>query len=104
MQEQRVVSRVGDGKLSIPLPESFNHHRVEVIVRTLDEDVKPPGPRGEPTDESPAPILTGDSVVDHFQPQTELGRRLIALRRAHVEAGGKLLSWDEIDGLGHGTR
>ncbi len=38
MQVQRVLSRVDEGPLSIQLPESFNHHRVEIIVLTLDED------------------------------------------------------------------
>jgi hypothetical protein len=38
MQVQRVLSRVDDGIVSIQLPASFNHHRVEVIVLTLDED------------------------------------------------------------------
>lgn len=41
--------------------------------------------------------LTGDRVVDHYQPRTDLGRKLIELRRAHVQQGGKLLSWEEID-------
>lgn len=38
MQVQPVLGRVDDGTLSIQLPESFNHRRVEVIVLTLDED------------------------------------------------------------------
>jgi hypothetical protein len=42
MQVQRVISRVDDGTLSIQLPESFNHHQVEVIVLTLDEDEPAP--------------------------------------------------------------
>ncbi len=42
MQVQRIVSRVDDGTLSIQLPESFNHHRVEVIVLTLDEEEPAP--------------------------------------------------------------
>lgn len=42
MQVQRIFSRVDDGTLSIPLPASFNHHRVEVIVLTLDEDEPTP--------------------------------------------------------------
>lgn len=41
--------------------------------------------------------LTGDAVVDSYQPRTELGRKLIERRRAYVKAGGKLLSWEEID-------
>lgn len=41
--------------------------------------------------------LLGDPLVDHYRPQTELGRRLIELWRAHILAGGKLLNWDELD-------
>lgn len=37
MQVQRLLSRVENGALSIRLPESFNHHQVEVIVLTMDE-------------------------------------------------------------------
>ena len=44
-----------------------------------------------------AEVPTGDAVVDTYQPRTELGRKLIELRRAYIQAGGKLLSWDEID-------
>lgn len=40
---------------------------------------------------------TGDAVVDSYQPRTELGRKLIELRRAHIRAGGQLLNWEEID-------
>jgi len=41
--------------------------------------------------------VTGDAVTDHYQPRTDLGRKLIALRRANVLEGGKLLSGDEFD-------
>ncbi|WP_295386120.1 hypothetical protein [uncultured Thiodictyon sp.] len=41
--------------------------------------------------------VTGDAVTDHYQPRTELGRKLIELRRAYVRGGGKLLSDDELD-------
>lgn len=40
---------------------------------------------------------TGDAVVDNYQPRTELGRKLIELRRAHIRASGQLLNWEEID-------
>lgn len=43
----------------------------------------------------PAPP-TGDALVDHYQPRTALGRRLLALRRAYLESGGRLLTQDEI--------
>ena len=42
-----------------------------------------------------APV--GDPLVDRYQPRTELGRQLIALRRAYIQSGGKLLSWEEIE-------
>jgi hypothetical protein len=41
--------------------------------------------------------VTGDPLVDHYQPRTELGRKLIELRRAYVQGGGKLLTWQELD-------
>ena len=41
--------------------------------------------------------LTGDPLLDNYQPRTEIGRLALAARRAYIEAGGKLLSWDEID-------
>lgn len=41
--------------------------------------------------------LVGDPVVDFYRPRSELGRKLIELRRAYVLGGGTLLSWDEID-------
>ena len=41
--------------------------------------------------------MTGDAVVDHYQPRTALGRDLLELRRAYILGGGKLLSWDELD-------
>jgi hypothetical protein len=41
--------------------------------------------------------LTGDSVVDNYRPRTELGCRLLALRRAFVTAGGQLLDGEALD-------
>lgn len=43
-----------------------------------------------------APFI-GDPVVDHYRPRTDLGRKLIALRRAYVIGGGRLLRGEEID-------
>jgi hypothetical protein len=42
-------------------------------------------------------VLTGDSVVDNYKPRTELGRKLLALRRAYVMSGGKLLDGEAMD-------
>lgn len=41
--------------------------------------------------------LTGDAVVDHYQPRTEIGRLALAARRAYIESGGKLLTVDDIN-------
>lgn len=41
--------------------------------------------------------LTGDAVLDHYQPRGEIGRLVLAARRAYIESGGKLLSADEIN-------
>ena len=41
--------------------------------------------------------LTGDPVVDNYRPRTELGRRLLALRRAYVTTGGQLLDGAALD-------
>lgn len=43
------------------------------------------------------PSITGDAVVDNYRPRTELGRKLIALRRAYVTTGGQLLNGDGLD-------
>ncbi|NEV62355.1 hypothetical protein [Thiorhodococcus minor] len=67
----------------------------------------PKRPRQEPLIESILPepsepatddgFIVGDAVVNVYQPRTELGRRLVELRRAHLLGGGKLLDWDEIE-------
>lgn len=38
-----------------------------------------------------------DTVAEAFKPKTEFGKRLLALRRAYVEKGGKLLDADALD-------
>ena len=40
----------------------------------------------------------GDAVVDNYHARTELGRKLIALRREYISGGGQLLGGDELDG------
>jgi hypothetical protein len=40
--------------------------------------------------------LRKDSLSD-YQPRTELGKRLLALRQAYVTSGGRLLSADALD-------
>ncbi len=41
--------------------------------------------------------MTGDAVVDNYRPRTELGRKLLTLRRAYVTSGGQLLDSDALD-------
>ncbi|AGX86946.1 hypothetical protein [Candidatus Symbiobacter mobilis] len=57
MQVQRVLSRVDNGPLVIPLPESFHHHRVEVIVLTLEEN------EPEPIQRQPHPDIAGQVKI-----------------------------------------
>lgn len=63
--------------------------RLRVVIEPIMDEA--------PTENEPSRALTGDAVVDGYQPRTELGRKLIELRRAYVEGGGKLMSWDEIN-------
>lgn len=41
--------------------------------------------------------IIDDPVVDSYNPQTELGKKLISIRRAYVISGGKLLDEEELD-------
>ncbi len=75
-------------------------HRVQMIALDLGQSATLsvlPMPEQQPLTQTDVQTLTGDEVVDHFQPQTDLGRKLIALRRAYVQGGGKLLSLDEVN-------
>jgi len=42
-------------------------------------------------------LLNDDAVVDHYQPRTEIGRLALAARQAYIQAGGKLLTANEIN-------
>jgi len=44
-----------------------------------------------------APLVQRDPVSETFQPKTELGKKLLALRRAYVAKGGLLLDADTFD-------
>ncbi len=44
-----------------------------------------------------APPVQHDPVSETFQPKTELGKKLLALRRAYVAKGGPLLDADTFD-------
>lgn len=61
-------------------------------LRTFAEDWNAPGM--EAYDALPS---MHDRVAESFKPKTELGRRLLALRRAYVEKGGALLDAEALD-------
>ena len=42
-------------------------------------------------------LVLQDPILAHYQPRTDIGHKLLALRRAYLESGGKLMTWDEID-------
>ena len=77
-------------KLNCNLPASLpTGCRLRVVIEPIMDEA--------PAEHEPTRTLTGDAVVDRYQPRTELGHKLIELRRAYVESGGKLMTWDEIN-------
>lgn len=62
--------------------------RLRVIIEPILEET--------PAQNEPIRALTGDALVDHYQPKTELGRLLIEARRAYIEGEGTLMTQDEI--------
>ena len=40
--------------------------------------------------------LPSDRLVDAYRPRTKIGRLALAARKAYIESGGKLLTFDEI--------
>lgn len=49
------------------------------------------------TETAEVPSILRDAVAEAFKPKTEFGKQLLALRRAYVEKGGKLLDADALD-------
>jgi hypothetical protein len=80
-----------DGQIRLlePLPDI---ERARVVVTLLPESMAP-----LKVTETPAATVTADPVVERFEPRSELGHKLLALRRKYVEGGGKLLTLDEIE-------
>lgn len=74
MQVQRVLSHVDEGPLSIQLPESFNHHRVEIIVLTLDEDEPTRGQRQPHPDIAGRVQIHGDILTSVTEQDWDLPR------------------------------
>ena len=66
--------------------------------RALPPAVLPPAATApeEATTATPVAPVTGDAVVDHYQPRTELGRDLLAIRRRAIARGLQLQSVDAI--------
>ena len=84
-------------RLLEPLPKDLQQARV---VITVLPDAPPKNNHLSAQNQCVTDVshreLTGDSVVDHYQPRTELGRTLIELRRAYIESGGTLMTQDEV--------
>ncbi len=59
---------------------------------TLPDEL-PAGSMVKVTVEAIAP----DDILKHYKPRTEIGRKLLAARRAYIEGGGMLMNWDEIN-------
>jgi hypothetical protein len=71
--------------------------RARVVVTLLPEPAALPPAAAEPLAAAPTETRTGDPVVDDYRPRTDLGRDLLARRRAYVRGGGKLIGWEEIE-------
>ncbi len=78
----------GQVRLLEPLP---GVERARVVITLLPESMVQ-----VKAAETPAATATADLVVERFEPRSALGHKLRALRRKYVEAGGKLLTADEI--------
>jgi hypothetical protein len=78
----------GQVRLLDPLP---GIERARVVVTLLPESMAP-----LKATETPAETPSAEPVVERFEPRSELGRTLLALRRKYVEGGGKLVTVDEI--------
>lgn len=61
-------------------------------LRAFAEDWDAPG-----MEAYDAPLIQRDPVSETFQPKTELGKKLLALRRAYVSKGGPLLDAETFD-------
>ncbi len=70
--------------------------RLRVVIEPILDEA--------PAENEPSWASTGNDVVDGYQPRTELGRRLMELRRAYPESDGNRMSWDEIDAEMHERR
>ena len=79
----------GQVRLLEPLP---GVERARVVITLLPESMVQ-----VKAAETPAATATADLVVERFEPRSALGHKLRALRRKDVEAGGKLLTVDEIE-------
>lgn len=76
-------------RLNCDLPASLpTGCRLRVVIEPILDEA--------PEENESSRALTGDAVVDHYQPRTELGRKLIELRRAYIAGGGTLMTQDEI--------
>jgi hypothetical protein len=77
-------------KRALSLPPDERARLAESLLGSMPEDTY-----SDPVERLTDPVIR-DPVLDHYRPQTEIGRMLLALRRAYLERGGKLMTQDEI--------
>jgi hypothetical protein len=77
--------------------------KARVVVTVLPDPQTPlperetlSGPPAATTMAAPVEPPAADALIEHYQPRTELGRKLIELRQAYLASGGKLMTQDEI--------
>lgn len=83
--------------VSIPIPQ-FAEQIIPAPSRQITSEIRPSYVLGNAgMTIRVCAGFTGDHVVDNYRPRTELGRKLLSLRRAYVTTGGHLLDGDALD-------
>ncbi|MGI9212761.1 MAG: hypothetical protein ACR2HF_09835 [Methylococcaceae bacterium] len=91
------ASTISTRRIALPRIEQLGWNTVEALethlhFRNFAEDWDAPG-----MEVYDSPLIQHDPVAETFQPRTELGKKLLAIRRAYVENGGPLLDADTFD-------
>jgi len=87
---------------------SFSHLNALPTVYRSETASQPQGPQslyylvigytaGSALTTAPQHFGRWEDMLPNYQPKTELGEKLLALRRAYIEKGGRLLSADELE-------
>ena len=80
-------------QVATPTRLPFARARCSVILR---DEAAPRWEGSRPDDERRPSPADSDPLVSGYRPRTPIGKALLEARRAYLEAGGRLLSEDEL--------